>query len=74
VSGEIIHLPSASGSYIGSFEIWRLPEGTIYGHLTEMPPRVVEALPGEVPEKMQQIAELFEQAAISMREQAEALR
>lgn len=71
---NIIRLPASSGSFIGSFEIWRLPEGTIYGRLTEMPPRVVEGIPGEPADKMHQIADLFEGAAASMREQAEALR
>lgn len=75
MSGAIIELPSSAGSYIGSFEIWRLPGGMIYGQLTDMPARVIEHdLRGEVSEKMLQIAELFEQAAASMRQQAENLR
>lgn len=75
MAGNIVELPHASGSFLGSFDIWRLPGGKIYGRLTDMPARVIEHdLRGEVPEKMDQIAELFEQAAKSMREQAENLR
>ncbi len=70
---NIIQLPASEGSFVGAFEIWRQPDGTIYGKLTDMPAAVVEAIPGEVPERMQQIALLFEQAAVSMRAQAEAL-
>ena len=75
MAGNIIELPHAAGSFVGSFEIWRLPNGKIYGRLTDMPARVIEYdLRGEVPEKMDQIADLFEQAAESMREQARNLR
>ena len=74
MAGNIIDLPASKGSFIGSFEIWRLPGGTIYGQLTDMPAAVIEGMPGEVHERMRQIADLFDQAAASMREQAEALK
>lgn len=61
-TAQVFSMAEPTGSYLGTVEFYRRPDGSIFARLTDMPAHVVES--------METITERFDQAARWCREGA----
>lgn len=71
---KIIEFPAPKGVHLASIDLFREPDGTILARVGDMSPRVIDAMGGEVWEKMLEIALWTMKGSESLAEQATGLR
>lgn len=72
--GDLLQFPKPQGRFAASVDFFLEPDGTVLARLRDMPPSLIEEIPGEASDKMVKLAMWVMQGAENLAEQANALR
>lgn len=71
---KIIEFPQPKGKHLVSIDLFREPDGTILARVGDMSPQVIDAMGGDVWEKMLEVALWTMKGSENLAEQAQALK